>query len=219
LLKQKEFMITKFLTAAACLLCLTIFAAAQTIVEAGKNEFSVWSGASPDSSTVFKGSGRTRDAAYGMFAVRYARRFDNSDGVNLKYTIDAIPAAVLSDKAVIAIPTTGSGFALQTRRKNYYGFGLAPLGLQINLRPHRRLQPFVEGSGGFLYFNKILQNNFGSRFNFTANVGAGFEYRLKNNRSVTFGYKYFHISNGGRGLVNPGIDNNLFYVGVSFFKN
>lgn len=198
-------------------------AAAQTSDEAGKNEFGVWGGFSPDSSTVFKGSGRTEDARYGTIAGRYARRFNNNDTVNLKYTLDVIPVAVLSDKAFRFVPVTtgvgtGTTFRIDEIRRTYYGFGVAPLGLQANFRPRKKLQPFVGGSGGLLYFDKNLQDGLGRRFNFTADVGGGIEYRLKEGRAVTFGYKYLHISNGGRGFINPGIDNNLFYVGYSFSK-
>ena len=59
----------------------------------------------------------------------------------------------------------------------------------------------------------------GTRFQFTADVGGGVEIRLKDKKAVTLGYKYYHISNGNRGIVNPGIDNNLFYVGYTFFSN
>ncbi|MFN3329310.1 MAG: hypothetical protein ACK419_00095 [Pyrinomonadaceae bacterium] len=33
-----------------------------------------------------------------------------------------------------------------------------------------------------------------------------------------FGYKYYHISNANRGLINPGFDNNIFFVGYRFFS-
>jgi len=33
---------------------------------------------------------------------------------------------------------------------------------------------------------------------------------MRSGRGVTVGYKYHHISNAGRGINNPGFDNNLF---------
>ena len=193
-------------------------AAAQT-ENPGKNQLSVWGGVSPDSSTVFKGSGRTADARFGLVAVRYARRFNNGRLVNLKYTIDAIPAAILSDKSLLPVlAPIGIGSIVRDDRQTYYGAGVSPLGLQINFLPRRKIQPFIGGSGGLLIFNKTLQDGLGKQFNFTADLGGGVEYRLSNGRAVTFGYKYYHISNGKRGIVNPGIDNNIFYVGYTFFK-
>lgn len=216
-----------FVKAALCLLFifgLAVGATAQ-IAAAGKNEFGIWGGVSPDSSTVFS-FGRTADARYGTIGVRYARRFNNSDAVNLKYTVDVIPIAVLNypDLAAVPVPVfvpVGGGvpvLQIERKRRTVYGFGAAPLGLQANFRPSRKVQPFVNVSGGFLYFNKRVPQSTGTRFALTADVGGGVEFILKNKRSVTVGYKYLHISNANRGIENPGFDNNLFYVGYSFLK-
>jgi opacity protein-like surface antigen len=189
--------------------------------ETGKNEFTVWGGFSPDSSTVFKGTGRTKDARFGIVAFRYSRRFNNSDAVNLKYTADFVPAAFLNypdfeiPQVQIAVFPPPPPIAVRPTR---YAFGVAPLGLQANFRPRKKVQPFLGASGGLLYFNKQTPNYVGTRFAFTADVGGGVEFKLKNKRSFTVGYKYYHISNGDRGIENPGFDNNVFYVGYTFFS-
>lgn len=197
-------------------LFLAFSVAAQT--EAGKNELSVWGGFSPDSSTIITGTGRTKDARFGLVAVRYARRFNNNNKVNLKYTLDLVPAAILSNPDFRFVQTSPNTFRIDETRRTSYSFGIIPIGLQINFRPRKKVQPFIEGSGGFVYFNKQIPNDLGKNFTFTADVGAGAELILKNARSVTFGYKYFHLSNGNRGVQNPGIDNNLIYVGYTFKK-
>ena len=69
-----------------------------------------------------------------------------------------------------------------------------------------------------MYFNKRTPNFIGTRFAFTADIGGGLEFKLNNKRTLTLGYKYYHISNGGRGIENPGFDNNLLYVGYTFFN-
>lgn len=195
---------------------LSLCAAAQsTTDDPPTHEFQIWGGVSPVSSTVF-GSGRTGSARLGMIGFRYARRF-NSDTVNLKYTFDAIPAAVLSVPFFRAVPSSNT-FIVQKERRTAYAYGIAPLGLQINFRPRKKLQPFAGGSVGLLYFNKRIPDEFGTRFTYTAEVGAGAEIRLREKRALTIGYKYLHFSNGGRGTLNPGIDNNFFYVGYSFYK-
>ncbi|HMS42969.1 MAG TPA: acyloxyacyl hydrolase, partial [Pyrinomonadaceae bacterium] len=91
-------------------------------------------------------------------------------------------------------------------------------GLQVNFRPRNKYQPFVGVSGGLLYFNKTTPNFVGTRFNFTADVGGGLEIKLKKKRALTIGYKYYHISNGDRGIENPGFDHNIFYIGYTFFS-
>jgi hypothetical protein len=194
---------------------LVAFSTAQTN-EAGKNELSIWGGLSPDSNTFVPGLGGTRDARFGLIAFRYARRFNNSDAVNLKYTVDIVPGAFLNYPDAEILPTSPPIF--RASRPTHYAFGITPLGLQINFRPRKNVQPFIDATGGFLYFKDRTPDFGGTHFNFTADLGGGLEFKLKNKRAFLVGYKYFHISNGFRGAVNPGYDNNLVYVGYTFFS-
>lgn len=196
---------------AAAILTFGVFAQSE---ESGKNEFSFWGGISPDSNTFVKAFGRTPDARFGIAAFRYARRFNNGDLVNLKYTADFVPAAFLNYPDVEVSGATPP--VIRSVRPTRYAFGVAPLGLQMNFRPRKRVQPFIASSGGLLYFNKRTPNLTGTRFAFTADIGGGVELRLKRGKAVTVGYKYYHISNGDRGVTNPGYDNNLFYIGYTF---
>lgn len=190
---------------------------AQDDTETGKNELTVWGGFSPTSTSSL--IGRTPDTRFGIVAFRYARRFNNNDTVNLKYTIDAVPIAVMNYPDFrISGSITGLPIQVQNVRETRRAFGIAPLGLQVNFRPRKKYQPFVGASGGLLYFNKTTPNFVGTRFNFTADVGGGLEIKLKDRRALTIGYKYYHISNGDRGIENPGYDNNLFYIGYTFFS-
>ncbi|MGC2237557.1 MAG: acyloxyacyl hydrolase [Pyrinomonadaceae bacterium] len=208
---MKTFILSVFL-----LLSLAAAVFAQNEYETGKNEFTVWGGFSPDSSTLIKGTGRVEDARFGVVAFRYARRFNNSDKVNLKYTADVIPIAFLNYPDFVILPT--NPLTIGTERPTRYGFGASPLGIQANFRPRKKVQPFIEATGGLLYLNKRTPNYVGTRFQFTADVGGGVEFKLKEKRAFIIGYKYFHISNGNRGIQNPGFDNNLIYVGYTFFS-
>lgn len=180
-----------------------------------KNEFSIWGGASPDSNKLI---GVTQDARFGIVALRYARIFKPSRQISLKYTVDAIPAAVLSYPTV-RFTSLGNGvFGMNKERVSRYGWGIAPLGLQINFRRQKRVQPFIASSGGFIYFSKPVPSAFGARFNFTADLGGGVQFMLRDKKALTVGYKYHHLSNGYRAEDNSGFDSNLFYVGFSVFK-
>lgn len=189
--------------------------------ELGKNEFTVWGGFSPDSSTVIKGTGRTPDARFGIVAFRYARRFNFSDKVNVKYTADVVPASFLNypDVEITGLTCPLCLPSISPARPTRFGYGAAPLGGQVNFRPSKKYQPFIGASGGFLFMNERTPNYVGTKFQYTADVGGGVEIRLKDKKALTLGYKYYHISNGNRGIVNPGFDNNLFYVGYTFFSN
>jgi hypothetical protein len=207
---MKKYLLAVFLLLASG---LAVFAQDNDL---GKNEFTVWGGFSPDSNTAIPGTGRTPDARFGILAFRYARRFNFSDKFNVKYTADAIPVAMLNypDVNITFTPV----FTVTPTRPTRYGYGAAPLGGQINFRPRKKYQPFIEATGGFLFLDKRTPNYFGTHFQYTADVGGGLEIRLKDKKAVTVGYKYFHISNGNRGISNPGFDNNLIYVGYTFFS-
>ena len=198
----------KIFVSAAWLMLLALYVGAQT-EEGGKNEVMVWGGFSPDSTTALRIFGRTADARFAIISFRYSHRFNTGDVVNIRYTADATPVAAVNFEAPFTTPTV---------RTATYGFGFAPFGGQANFRPRKKVQPFVGLSGGFLYFGKQVPGSLGTHFQFTAHVGGGVDIRLHNNKALTLGYKYFHISNWNRGIINPGIDNNIFYVGYTFLS-
>jgi opacity protein-like surface antigen len=204
----------RYLMIALLLTLFTSRGAAQD-EELGKNEFTVWGGLSPDSTVLI---GKTPDTRFGIVALRYSRRFNNNDAVNLKYTADFVPFAALNYPDFEVVRTGAGTFRVDNVRPTRRSYGIAPFGLQVNFSPRKKLQPFVGTSGGFLYFNKRTPNRTGTRFNFTAEVGGGLEFGMTGKRSLTVGYKYYHISNAYRGIDNPGYDNNLFYIGYTFFS-
>jgi hypothetical protein len=61
-------------------------------------------------------------------------------------------------------------------------------------------------------------NRFGTRLNFATAAGGGVDFVTDSGRAFTIGYKFQHISNATRGNINPGFDQNLFYIGYTFKK-
>ncbi len=207
----------KVLTALAFLLAISaVSLRAQDADEPGKSELMVWGGYAPAVRT-FDVGGRTWDAQYGMAALRYSRRFNNSDWLNIKYTVDAIPVAVLNYPDTVLTQTGPNTFRADRVRETRYAFGASPFGLQFNFRPRKKLQPFIGLSLAALVFNKTTPNDLGKKLNFGSEGGVGIEYRLANKKAVTFGYKFYHISNASRGEVNPGYDAQLLYLGYTFW--
>ena len=178
--------------------------------EKSANEFGVWGGGSFSSPTLI---GKTEGTRLAVLALRYARVLARGDNLALKYTVDAVPVASLSFPV---FETFGS--AARERRKTITGAGLSPVGFQLNFRRRARVQPFVQTSGGFVYFGERVPEERGARFNFTADFGGGVQWKAGARRAWTAGYRYQHISNGYRAQVNPGFDSNLFYVGFSIFR-
>lgn len=179
------------------------------------NEWGVWGGISFNSPTLI---GQTPDATFGNIGLRYGRVLAASKTVAFEWTIDAIPVSVLSNPRP-EVTASGSGFTVVSLvRHSVYGFGAAPIGLKFNFRRNRRVQPFGQATGGFLYFSRQAPVNDSSRFNFTFDFSGGVQIVNSNRRSFTIGYKYQHISNGYTGTFNPGVDVQIIFAGFSVFK-
>jgi hypothetical protein len=178
------------------------------------NEWGIWGGISFDSPTLF---GKTPDARFGNVGLRYGRVLAASKTVAFEWTIDAIPLSILSNNRFTAVPTA-SGFVFTQTRKSVYGAGAAPIGLKFNFRRNRRVQPFGQATGGFLYFTEQVPVAGASQFNFTFDFSGGVQVVNSNRRSFTIGYKYQHISNGETGNFNPGVDVQIIFAGFSIFK-
>ncbi len=178
------------------------------------NEFGVWGSISFDSPTLI---GKTPDARFGNIGLRYGRVLKTSKTVAFEWTIDAIPVAILSNSRFVIVPS-GSGFIFTQTRKSVYGWGAAPIGLKFNFRRNRRVQPFGQATGGFLYFNEPVPVAGAARFNFTFDFSGGVQIVNSKRRAFTIGYKYQHISNANRASFNPGVDVQMIFAGFSVFK-
>jgi hypothetical protein len=183
-------------------------------IQKHSNEFGVWGGLSFNAPTLI---GKTPDARFGNIGLRYGRVLAASKTVAFEWTIDAIPAAVLSNNRFTAVPS-GTGFIFTQTRKSVYAWGAAPIGLKFNFRRNRRVQPFGQTTGGFLYFNEQVPVAGAARFNFTFDFSGGVQIVNSNRRAFTIGYKYQHISNGYRANFNPGVDVQMIFAGFSVFK-
>ena len=96
------------------------------------------------------------------------------------------------------------------------GEAFSPVGLQWNFRPRRKLQPFLDWHGGFMYSTKPIPISLAGSFNFTADAGAGFELYRTPTQSFRVEYRYHHISNANSATYNPGIDSGVLQVTYAF---
>ncbi|MDX6446222.1 MAG: hypothetical protein QOH71_3296 [Blastocatellia bacterium] len=183
-------------------------------IQKRSNEFGVWGGISFNAPTPI---GKTPDARFGNIGLRYGRVLAASKTVAFEWTIDAIPVAILSNNRFNVVPS-GTGFIFTQTRKSVYAWGLAPIGLKFNFRRNRRIQPFAQTTGGFLYFNEQVPIAGAARFNFTFDFSGGIQIVNTNRRAFTIGYKYQHISNGYRATFNPGVDVQMIFAGFSVFR-
>jgi hypothetical protein len=188
----------------------------------GDNEFGVWGAYSTNSPSVWGSLGHGQ---LGVVAFRYARTLSASDSYSLQYTIDIAPVEVVrQSKFESCVILTNHGPVLgfcAHGGETVYGGGTNPIGLKLNLHPQRQWQPFGALSCGLVASTRpIPVDEHGmTQFNFTAEGQVGIErFNSARTRAWRFGYKFQHISNGGLGRGNPGLNLNLLFFGYSFFK-
>jgi len=96
------------------------------------------------------------------------------------------------------------------------GVGMSPAGFQLNFLPRRKVQPFLIGHGGYMYSSQPIPIDSAGSFNFTFDIGAGFELYRAKARSIRAEYRYHHISNDNTARYNPGIDNGVIQFTYCF---
>jgi Lipid A 3-O-deacylase (PagL) len=179
----------------------------------GRHEFGAWWGMSLISGNLW---GSAADVKYMPIDLRYSYEFyRHRQSWTMRYSPD-ITALAMLDWPTPAPPPLGSIFNQRTRA---YGSGLSPVGFQWDFLPLRRVQPFLSGDGGFIYFDKRVLSPQGSQWMYTVDFGGGFNFFHHRNQAITIGYRYQHLSNANISVHNPGTDANTFYVGVSRFRN
>jgi hypothetical protein len=127
-------------------------------------------------------------------------------------TTDTIAYATVSN----GVPYTGTTTYFCGGRRWTMGGAISPLGFQWNFLPARRLQPFLVAHGGCMYSARPIPAGGTESFNFTFDVGGGFEFYHTPARSMRVEYRVHHISNADLGTENPGIDSGLFQLTYAF---
>jgi lipid A 3-O-deacylase PagL len=100
-----------------------------------------------------------------------------------------------------------------------FGLAMSPLFLRWNFAPSvsHRMRLFGEVSGGILYTNQAVPVRT-TAFNFIDQAGFGVRVEQRPNRAWLMGYRFQHVSNGGRVRPNPGANFNFVYGGVSWLR-
>ena len=177
----------------------------------GSNEFGIWTGYSPFS---FKLKGATEDRKLFLLNLRYARTLFAIRPLTLKYTAEVVPVALEMQPAQVYFI---GGEVLANPAGTIYGAGASPIGFQGNFG-RKSIQPFANGSVGFLRFNQQVPVIGSSQFNYTITIGVGAQFFRRAGRSFTVGWKYHHLSNNYQATLNPGIDSSVFYAGFSILS-
>jgi hypothetical protein len=187
--------------------------AAQTnngaVLKRWSQEVGFWGGYSPDSTI---GIGKVSDRMFFELNGQYAVTILTHRQVAVKWVAEVVPVALLNEPTEFYLGSKQQKSRFRAGATTYAG-GLTPLGMQVNFRNRRRVQPFVDAHGGILYFTRQEPVPDSSQFNFTFNFGAGVQVFTAKRSSLLVGYKYHHISNNETAPENPGVDNNEVYAG------
>jgi Lipid A 3-O-deacylase (PagL) len=183
---------------------------------ASRHEFEFFAGYSPVSSTLIGTETGRRFVAAGFI---YAYRCWIWKSASLSYSPTLLPAAILLQPS-----ETLYNFYPPYQRVSpphaVYGFAIAPLGFTLDLWRARRFHPFAESIGGLIASTEPIPENQpdASGLNFLFDFGAGLRWNARPRQVVTLGYRFLHISNAATTSFNPGVDNNIFYLGYSFLR-
>jgi hypothetical protein len=161
--------------------------------------------------------GYADDCHVQLFGLQYVRHsFGRIGPVRVDYMGEVIPMIRLREPAAYDQYNNPATKAERT----IYGWDAVPAGARLFLFPNARLNPYFVGAGGVAYFGSPILSPGGTKLNFSAEFGTGFQYEASERVGIRLGFSVFHLSNGNTGQHNPALDNNLIYGGVAYrFKS
>lgn len=168
------------------------------------NEFNIWAGHAFDSWRLW---GKTPDATLSQLGLRYNRKFLRVNEHIIEYVVEADLYTHYSYPA----------YEPRSGRIKLSGFGLVPVGFQMNFFGNSTIQPFLKTTGGLMFLDGPFPDERGTKFNFTYDAGGGLEFLVSEDASFSLGFRFYHLSNWFTGQVNPGVDSSFFYFGITVF--
>jgi hypothetical protein len=88
--------------------------------------------------------------------------------------------------------------------------------LRYNFATGTRWMPFLDGGVGILGTD-IGHPDLGTIFEFDEQIGPGINYFWRKNSALSFEYRFTHISNAGIKPPNQGVNEHMFYVGLTWY--
>lgn len=181
-----------------------------------RHEFEFFAGYSPASSTLI---GTETDRRFIAAGFTYEYRCWLWNSVSIGYTATAMPAAILLQPSEVLY-----NFVPPYQRVSpahaVYGFAVAPLGFTFDFLRKRRIHPFAETIEGLIASTEPIPENQpnATGLNFLFDLGGGVRWNTSARGAVILGYRFLHISNADTTSFNPGLDNNVFYIGYSLLR-
>jgi Lipid A 3-O-deacylase (PagL) len=171
-----------------------------------RHELEFFAGYSPVSTTLI---GVTSGSRFVEAGFSYSYRCWAWKRASISFAPGIMPAAVVLEPAPAAYRST----------RRVYGFGITPLGFRAEFLRTGRVYPFIQTDGGIIASTQPVPATSETGLNFLVDLGAGVRYRPKDRKyAFELGYKLLHISNAATSYIDPGVDNNVFYVGFVIFR-
>lgn len=95
-----------------------------------------------------------------------------------------------------------------------FGAGVMPVGAMLGMRMTDRVHVRARVSGGAVQLTEPVPLAQGTKFNFIADGSASVEFRPSSGLAISAGLALNHISNGGLGRVNLGMDSRMLELGA-----
>lgn len=163
--------------------------------------------------------GTTPDRDHLFLGVHFATPVLRAGRFTLMYAPNATPFVMISNNPRYkTVLTAGIPRKVVSGHGPVFGTGLAPFGLQGELRATKSVDLYSMTALGGAWFTDYMPQDGARRFNFSIEFGGGVYLRTNHDRAVQLGYKFHHFSNMYTARENPGVDGHVFYLGLRWQK-
>ncbi|MHB1194847.1 MAG: acyloxyacyl hydrolase [Longimicrobiales bacterium] len=134
---------------------------------------------------------------------------------NLEYSIFVSPLTFIRNNPLTPSIPRGDHWVVVSGspRATTFGAGLHPIGVRGALGSDR-VAVSLGASLGLMIFERSIPGSNTARANFSGDLGIGIRARITERYDLMGGYQFNHLSNGGSGEENPGLDSHLLRVGL-----
>jgi opacity protein-like surface antigen len=135
----------------------------------------------------------------------------------IAYAPELVPLLVVSNNPIYhTVSAQGLlSYRVVDGRKAVAGMGLSPVGFETRVHLGSHLRLYSASAAGIVMFTRSTPVPDARSFNFTFEVGGGGEYRIRRGLWLRVGYKFHHLSNGNSAQENPGVDANVWMIGLA----
>jgi hypothetical protein len=183
----------------------------------GTSALGLWAGGATDVDVKTKAQ-TTERRQFADMALRAAWTLDGDDRLQVRYLFELVPIA-------LATGTPDYGEHSGCRPTHYctapvldrhttYGAGIRPLGIEVRVLGGPSLELTLHAVGGGLWFQRALPDDDGTSFDYSVEAGATVHFAITSRHRALLGYAFHHLSNGGRGSENPGMNANMLRLGL-----